>query len=703
MPSELAHLASGGVELTRGVREYLDGDPIRSVHWPATARTGAVMVREYEGPRRPARDPRRRPPLRRPRARRRRAPRAWPTTRSGPAHASSSRPPRSTARALGVVPTPLHVGRRLARAGRRTAGAGPLPRRRDRAPARRAVVSRAQDVVALRVFVCIAVMAAAIAALGEGAGGGVLWVAVLRRSPRGLRDRLRDPPDPAAVAAHRAVGARRGDHAGVPLGDPPAVGSRGAAGAAGPGVPVAAAPPRARHPEPARSAGAARRQPGAGLARRRAVDLHGDRAVAVDLGLRRARRARPRLPRRAGGAARARHGPARRGSVAPRSRSPPRSSRACCWSASACSCWSPSPAPTGRSRSRRSCPTAPRCAPAASSPTRRSAPGTRPRAGTLRRVVAPGVVRVLRVLQAARHLTARSTRRHARDARPRVLARLLARPDLRPLERSGLDGVRRQAPPHPRRSADRHPARAGRRPGGGRRSTSTSWSRPTTWSRPGPNAIFAASQATKVYFPDRSLFQNQDGTLRAGVRLDPGAVYTVVSQRALVTPEALRRPPVEPVPEDIALAVRGVAGRDRPRPCAGPHDHRGRADDLRQGARDRAVARHPHAVLARHPPPAEGRRRGGPVPVRGPQGLLRADRHRARGDAARARHPRAPRRRVHARRAQPVHRAVRGQGERRARLGRGVLPGHRLAGLRSRPPPFRSRATRRSTPPATAP
>jgi len=70
--------------------------------------------------------------------------------------------------------------------------------------------------------------------------------------------------------------------------------------------------------------------------------------------------------------------------------------------------------------------------------------------------------------------------------------------------------------------------------------------------QPGPNAIFAASQATKVYFPDRSLFQNQDGTLRAGVRLDPGAVYTVVSQRALTTPEALRRPPLGAVPDDIA-------------------------------------------------------------------------------------------------------------------------------------------------------
>lgn len=68
----------------------------------------------------------------------------------------------------------------------------------------------------------------------------------------------------------------------------------------------------------------------------------------------------------------------------------------------------------------------------------------------------------------------------------------------------------------------------------------------------GPNAIFAANQPTKVYFPDRTLFQNQDGSLRAGVRLDPGSVYTVVSQRPLVTPEALRRPQLGRVPDDIA-------------------------------------------------------------------------------------------------------------------------------------------------------
>jgi transglutaminase-like putative cysteine protease len=67
----------------------------------------------------------------------------------------------------------------------------------------------------------------------------------------------------------------------------------------------------------------------------------------------------------------------------------------------------------------------------------------------------------------------------------------------------------------------------------------------------GPNSIFGANQVTKVYFPERALFQNPDGTLRAGVRLDPGTVYTVVSQRPLVTPDVLRSPRPESVPPEI--------------------------------------------------------------------------------------------------------------------------------------------------------
>ena len=47
------HAGARGQETTRGVRDYVDGDPIRLVHWPSTARTGTVMVRELEGPEQP--------------------------------------------------------------------------------------------------------------------------------------------------------------------------------------------------------------------------------------------------------------------------------------------------------------------------------------------------------------------------------------------------------------------------------------------------------------------------------------------------------------------------------------------------------------------------------------------------------------------------------------------------------------------------
>jgi uncharacterized protein (DUF58 family) len=124
--SELAHVATGGAELTRGVREYLDGDPIRSVHWPATARTGTVMVREYEGPRRPLvilvvdlrdTDPER--------VASRAAGMADDALRAG------ARVELATAEVdgprLGGAPTPLHVGRRLARAVPGLPAQGPFP------------------------------------------------------------------------------------------------------------------------------------------------------------------------------------------------------------------------------------------------------------------------------------------------------------------------------------------------------------------------------------------------------------------------------------------------------------------------------------------------------------------------------------------------------------------------------------------------
>ncbi len=57
---------------------------------------------------------------------------------------------------------------------------------------------------------------------------------------------------------------------------------------------------------------------------------------------------------------------------------------------------------------------------------------------------------------------------------------------------------------------------------------------------PGPNVIFGAYRTTQVYIPQRALFQMGDGTIRTGVELEQGAVYTVVSHRPMVTEARLR-------------------------------------------------------------------------------------------------------------------------------------------------------------------
>lgn len=56
----------------------------------------------------------------------------------------------------------------------------------------------------------------------------------------------------------------------------------------------------------------------------------------------------------------------------------------------------------------------------------------------------------------------------------------------------------------------------------------------------GPNVIFGANRVTRLYFPDRRVFQLSDGTLRAGVALLDKAAYTVVSSRVPVTEDILR-------------------------------------------------------------------------------------------------------------------------------------------------------------------
>jgi transglutaminase-like putative cysteine protease len=76
--------------------------------------------------------------------------------------------------------------------------------------------------------------------------------------------------------------------------------------------------------------------------------------------------------------------------------------------------------------------------------------------------------------------------------------------------------------------------------------------------RSGPNLIFGAYVPTQLYFPDRGVFQLADGTIRAGVELQQGAVYTVVSRRPPVTAERLRQSDLLVQPGEFPLVARSL-------------------------------------------------------------------------------------------------------------------------------------------------
>jgi transglutaminase-like putative cysteine protease len=70
--------------------------------------------------------------------------------------------------------------------------------------------------------------------------------------------------------------------------------------------------------------------------------------------------------------------------------------------------------------------------------------------------------------------------------------------------------------------------------------------------QPGPNLVFGAYAPSELWFPDNTVFLLSDGTIRAGVELGKGAVYTVVSQRPAVTADLLRATNGSPVEDEIA-------------------------------------------------------------------------------------------------------------------------------------------------------
>jgi transglutaminase-like putative cysteine protease len=59
--------------------------------------------------------------------------------------------------------------------------------------------------------------------------------------------------------------------------------------------------------------------------------------------------------------------------------------------------------------------------------------------------------------------------------------------------------------------------------------------------KPGPNLIFGAAPIAKLYFPDSRVYELTDGTVRAGLEVGGGSVYTVVSRPPLVTARDLRQ------------------------------------------------------------------------------------------------------------------------------------------------------------------
>lgn len=77
--------------------------------------------------------------------------------------------------------------------------------------------------------------------------------------------------------------------------------------------------------------------------------------------------------------------------------------------------------------------------------------------------------------------------------------------------------------------------------------------------RPGPNIVFGAADPRDLYFPERRVFQLDDGTLRSPVELDDGAIYTVVSERRLVTAEMLRAAPADPAAVPTRIRERYAA------------------------------------------------------------------------------------------------------------------------------------------------
>ncbi len=205
-----------------------------------------------------------------------------------------------------------------------------------------------------------------------------------------------------------------------------------------------------------------------------------------------------------------------------------------------------------------------------------------------------------------------------------------------------------------------------------------------------PNVIYGAYRPHTVYFPSSTIEQDRFMGLRAPYLLDQGLVYSVISALPAPSAESLFDSP--PVPAggglDGYLGLDGVSAETR---RLADEVVAGLRLAVREGPGTAGLPEGQLPLRAGAPVAAGGGQRRRLLPLRVGGGKLRAFRQRPGGDVPGRRHPLAAGDGLRHRRFQPLHGAVRGQGQRRPRLGGALLPGRRLVPLRGHPGVLRAR------------
>ena len=205
--------------------------------------------------------------------------------------------------------------------------------------------------------------------------------------------------------------------------------------------------------------------------------------------------------------------------------------------------------------------------------------------------------------------------------------------------------------------------------------------------QPIANLLFATPDATEVYFPEHSLILGADGSMRSTIAMTPGTVYTVISSDDELAPAALA---------SIRTSQSGFVPVALRQDLELPPGRYGRVATLTRQIVTAARATTTYAEvtaleawMGAHlrystdiPPLLPGQDAVNQFLFGSPRGLLRADLDHARRHAPHPRGADARGDRLRAGAVRPSERPLRDPGQGRARLGRGVVPGSRLAELR---------------------